>query len=306
MGLPIIISGDASSAEISWDLRFRKAYAARQPMYKEIASDAPSNTRVTAFPIQARLPKLRKWTGERQVQNAKAYVQQITNEKFELTLGVPVEDFEDDQLGVYNATIDDMGDNAAMWPDDLVFNLLNDGENQNGYDGNPFFYDSHSLGGHTIDNLFASTALTHDNYGAVREAMGSWVDESGTSLRVTVDALAVPPALEQIGRQVLMADFLASTAGTATQSNIWKGTAKLLVIPQLAASAGGSDTAWYPMCTSRAVKPFVMVTRKAPQFAMLTRPEDDTVFNEDQYRYGVRARGAAGFGPFWLCAKAKA
>jgi len=32
---------------------------------------------------------------------------------------------------------------------------------------------------------------------------------------------------------------------------------------------------------------------------------DENVFNDDEIRVGVRARGIAGYGPFWLAAKGK-
>jgi phage major head subunit gpT-like protein len=306
MALPIILAGDVSAAEIAFDLRFRQAYQKVTPLYTQFAQVIPSTTRTQSYPIQAKIAKLRQWKGERQVQNAKAYAYELTNEKYELTLGIPVEDFEDDQLGVYAATIEDMGESAALWPDDLVFAAILAGETEEAYDGMAFFSNNHSLGGHTIDNLFASTALNHDNFAAVREAMASYVNESGESLRVEADTLLVPPALEMQARQILLADTLPSTAGTASQSNVYKGLARLIVAPQLSAAAGGSDTEWYMLCTKRAVKPFIFQQRQAPQFAQKTRMDDDNVFWDDQIVYGVRARGAAGYGPFWLAAKCKA
>jgi phage major head subunit gpT-like protein len=302
---PITIAGDVSAAYVAFDLRFKQAYADNQATYQRVATRIPSNTRSQNYPIQARIAKLRRWQGERQVQHAKAYGYELTNEKFELTLGIPVEDFEDDQLGVYNATIDDMGRAARLWPDDLVYAAILAGESEAGYDDLAFFSDSHSLGGNTIDNLFASTGLTHDNYAAVREAMQTWVGEDGQSLGVVPNILMVPPALEMQGRQVLMADTLPSTAGTASQSNVMKGTAELIVVPQLSTAAGGNDLHWYMLCANRAVKPFIFQERKAPTFVQKTQMDDETVFWEDEITYGVRARGAAGYGPFWLAAKCK-
>jgi phage major head subunit gpT-like protein len=307
MSLPITVSGSLAAAEVAFDARFMRAYQSVTPLHPRVATVATSSNRVQNYPIQSRIAKLRKWEGERQVQNAKAYSYSLTNEKYELTLGIPVEDFEDDQLGVYMATIDDMGEQAKLWPDDLTFAAIRAGESNAGYDGQNFFSTAgHALkSGVTIRNLFASTALTRDNYAAIRETMQSWTGEDGESLRVVPDLLVVPPALEQVGREILMAQYLDNTGGTATKSNVWMGTADLLVVPQLSTAAGGDDASYYLLCTKRAVKPFLFQLRKAPQFAQKTNLSDESVFNEDQLTYGVRARGAAGYGPFWLAAKGK-
>jgi phage major head subunit gpT-like protein len=304
MSLPITLAGSLSAAEIAFDARFMKAYQGVTPLHPRVASVITSTNRVQNYPMQAKIAKLRKWEGERQVRNAKAYSYSITNEKYELTLGIPVEDFEDDQLGVYNATIDDMGEQAKLWPDDLVWAALIAGTTETAYDGVAFFADSHALGGNTIDNNFTATALTHPNYAAVREAMQGYAGEDGESLRVVPDLLVVPPALEMQAREILMAEQIDNAAGTASKSNVYKGTADLIVVPQLAASAGGSDTTWYMMATKRAVKPLIFQQRMAPSFVQKNRPDDDGVFYEDQIVYGVRARGAAGYGPFWLAARA--
>jgi phage major head subunit gpT-like protein len=306
MALPITLNGSLAAAEVAFDTRFRQAYAKVAPNSGRIATVIPSNKRTQNYPIQAKIAKLRKWEGERQVQNAKAYSYALSNEKYELTLGIPVEDFEDDELGIYMATVDDMGEQAALWPDDLTWAAVRAGETELCYDGKAFFANNHALkSGKTIDNLFATTPLTHANFAAVRQTMMEWVGEDGESLRVQPDLLVVPPALETMGTEILQADIIDNAAGNASKSNVQKGKADLLVVPQLAGAAGGDDTGWYLFATARAVKPLVFQRRIAPQFAQKTAPNDEGVFYQDQIVYGVRARGAAGYGPFWLAAKGK-
>lgn len=308
MTLPITLAGSLSASEVTFNGLFMRAYEGATPFWTRVATRIPSTTRVQNYPMHAKIAKLRRWTGARQVQNAKAYSYSLTNEKYELTLGIPVEDFEDDQLGVYDATIRDMGEQARLWPDDLVAAAILAGTTETGYDGTAFFSDSHSLGGNTIDNNFASTALTHANYADVREAMQTFVGEDGQALKVLPNLLVVPPALERQAREILMADFVDTVYGSNTaaagKSNVLKGTAELLVLPQLSAAAGGSDTTWYMMDTRRATKPFIFQERIAPVFAQKTDPSTDSVFDKDEIEYGVRARGAAGYGPFWLAARA--
>jgi phage major head subunit gpT-like protein len=60
---------------------------------------------------------------------------------------------------------------------------------------------------------------------------------------------------------------------------------------------------YYLMDTTRAVKPLIFQQRVSPEFAYLNKPEDPNVFERDEFLYGVRARGNAGYGPWFLAAK---
>ena len=70
--------------------------------------------------------------------------------------------------------------------------------------------------------------LNETNYGAAREAMMGFKDEEGKPLGVTPNLLVVPPSLEGEARSILQKEL---TGGGDT--NIWKNTAELLVVPWL-------------------------------------------------------------------------
>lgn len=68
----------------------------------------------------------------------------------------------------------------------------------------------------------------------------------------------------------------------------------------------GANPAWYLFDNSQPMKAMVWGLRKAPEFTQRQNPEDPHVFERDEYIWGVRARGAAGYG-FWQTAyKSKA
>jgi phage major head subunit gpT-like protein len=54
---------------------------------------------------------------------------------------------------------------------------------------------------------------------------------------------------------------------------------------------GGAGTAWYLLDTSRGVRPIIWQEREKYAFQQLTRNEDEYVFSNDKYRYGIRAGG---------------
>lgn len=59
---------------------------------------------------------------------------------------------------------------------------------------------------------------------------------------------------------------------------------------------GGSGTPWFLICGSRPLKPIIFQERKAPEFVAKDRPEDERVFNNREFVYGVDTRCAVGYG----------
>ena len=294
---------------VAINLLFTSARNSTPAVYTDIASRVTAAAKTISFPSHASTRKLRRWEGERKVVNGKAYDYRVTAEKFELTMDIPVEEIEDDNIGAYNAMVMDMGEQVALWPDDLVFEALLAGQTELAYDGKAFFADDHALkAGSTIDNLQTSTALTKSNLAGLIELMLGWVGEDGRSLRVRPNLLVVPPALQEEALAIINSDILAQVFGSNTaaagETNTMKGRLTVKVYPELGASAGGSDTAYYLMDTTRPIKPLVFVERAAPKMTFKNADDDDNVFWDDKVVFGVRARGAAGYGPFHLALKA--
>lgn len=70
-------------------------------------------------------------------------------------------------------------------------------------------------------------------------------------------------------------------------------------------AGGGSGTPWYLFDVSRAVKPLVFQSRRAPQFVSKDRPDDDNVFRSRKFLYGTDRRDNAGFGLWQLAYMSK-
>ncbi len=289
----------------NYAMMYSDAYKGTAPWWRQLATLVTSNTTTQTYAWMDKIPKLRKWVGSRQIQNATARSQLVTNVTFELTESIGKEVLDDDQHGLYAPLAMQMGQQAAKWPDQRVVEDIFTA-NPTAYDGVAFFNGSHlsnlenaSIG--TIDNLDA-VALTLTNYAAARAKMMSYVGADGQPLGVMPNLLVVPPQLEGIARQILNSDFVAdfipgntTTANVGSSQNVWKGSAQLLVIPELA----GAATTWYLFDTTQVVKPFVFQLRQAPEFAYLNKPTDPNVFWDREFIFGVSARGAATTGlPF--------
>ncbi len=293
------------------DIIFRQASVAYQSLYDateiwspKLADTMPSSSRQVTYGWMDRLPIMRKWLGNRAIANATTHQRTVTNDIFELTCQLLKQDVADDQLGIFNYAVKSLAEQAKKWPDQRVADfIINSAANANvvGFDGVPQFSTAHPINGGDVAgglsgtqaNLFTSTGLTYDNYITVREAMGSWVGADGQPLGVRPNLLVVPPQLEGEARLIINSDivpaFVSSATSNASQTNVWKSTAEILVIQELATK----PLNWYLFDTTKVVKPYLWQLRQAPVFASLVGPTDLPVFMANQFIYGVDARGAA-------------
>lgn len=275
---------------VGFNTLFNKALTTVTPLYTEVATVTPSTTDAETYAWLGDIPGMREWIGDREIQNLSASDYTIKNKDFELTVGIDRNAIEDDKIGLYNTSVEMLGHSAAMHPDKLVFELLKKGFTERCFDGAAFFSDKHEIGEKKVSNK-GTAKLSLDAYIAARSGMMSLTNSKGEPLNLIPNRLVVPPALEKAAMDITEADFINGTRNTM------KGTAKPLVVPQLA----GSDTAWFLMCTTMPIKPLIYQQRKKPKFVSKTNETDDNVFMSKRFIYGVDSRGNAGFG-FWQMA----
>ncbi len=280
----------------AYNIVFNKAFSEVKPLYEQIATVVPSTTDTETYAWLGDIQGMREWIGNREINNLSGSDYSIKNKSFESTVGIPVNAIEDDKLGLYRPSVEMLAQGAAMHPDSLVFGLLQKGFTEKCFDGKAFFAEDHAVKGKgkgkkDVSYSNKGTAkLTMDSYCAARASMMSIKNGAGISLNLIPNLLVVPPALEKSANDIVVADLVNGTR------NSMAGTAKVLVASQLT-----SDTAWYLLCTARPVKPLIYQERKKPKFVSKTRPDDDNVFFDNQYLYGVDCRGNAGYG-FWQMA----
>lgn len=288
---------------------FQRGYAAAGPMYQQLATMVPSTTKSNTYGWMERIPRLREWIGERLVNNLAAHAYSIENKRFEDTLEVDRDDFEDDNLGVYAPLAEMLGQAAATYPDDVLISLLQNGESNACFDGQNFFDTDHPINkfddaSGVQSNYWASgLALTQPNFFTMRQQFQSWKGADGRSLKARLTHLVVPPALEDEARTILEAEMIAAAAGQGgAVSNISRNLAQLIVWDELS----GDDTTWYGLDLSKPIKPFVWQDRRRPRFQQKMDDNDDNVFYRNKYVWGVDARGNGGYSLWFLGAKARA
>lgn len=278
-----------------------------QAWWTELARLSPSSGTSEVYRFPETMNRLREWVGPRHLANLVEKSYMLANRKFERTYALRVEDIEDDLWNNQMTGVEDIARAAAVWPNDLVYEAIRDGDANVCFDGQFFFDTDHPLEVQgaiptTQSNLHAGTALTLANYQTIRQGMMDRLGNDGKPLGLMATHLIVPPALEPTAKRICEADtvgHLATAASTASDTNIMKGTAKVMVIPELGVN---SSTTWYLAALGMGgLKPFVFQQRVAPsQIVMMNQPNDESVFSDDIVRFGVRARGAGGYGLWQL------
>jgi phage major head subunit gpT-like protein len=136
---------------------FKGGLSTAAPMWKQLATLVPSTTSEQKYGWLGKITKFREWIGERQYQNLVQHDYTIKNKTFENTVTVDREDIEDDQYGVYAPMFEQLGQDAATHPDEMVFSLLMAGFNTPCFDGQYFFDTDHPVGvpgkQHSVSNF---------------------------------------------------------------------------------------------------------------------------------------------------------
>lgn len=194
-----------------------------QPTWGRVATTITSTTARNEYGWLGQFPSVRKWVGDRVVNQVEGHSYTVVNDDFELTQAVLRNHMEDDNVGMYSPMFEHMGSSVAEHPDRQVWGLLKQAFDEPCYDGQPFVDTEH-------------------------------------------------PVLDKDGKVKLVSN-----------------------------SGGGSGTPWFLMDVSRALKPLIFQERKRPQFVAKDNPDDERVFWNKEFVYGVDSRDAVGFG-FWQMA----
>jgi phage major head subunit gpT-like protein len=294
----IINQANLTNMYVALNTIFNAAFDGAPSFYEHFAMVVPSNSRVNDYKFMLQFPMLQEWIGDRQIRNLAAWSFQIINKDYESSVEVDRNDIEDDQLGIYNPIVAELGRAAKQHPDVIMAKLLSSGFTDKCYDGKSFFAPDHPVGSKTQGNygdgngtawyLLDTTrairpvifqrrtlpqlirqdrpedehyfmrkkfrygvdyrgavgyglwqlayggknTLNPTNYAAARTTMMQFSNEEGEPLGIRPNLLVVPPALESQAKEILMAD-LSGVSGEGSKTNIWKGTAELLVVPWL-------------------------------------------------------------------------
>lgn len=283
---------------------FRKLYdgglaSAGTPRIETYAFRAPSQSKDETYGWLGAMPGMRKLVGEVNIRNLVDHGFAVANEEFETTIAVKRKDIERDALGIYNGFFAAMGASARRHPDKLLAEALVGGFTKTCYTGKTFFAANHEpqKGKVKFTNL-GTKKLSAANYSAALAALKSFRDAEGEPINDNPQiTLIVSPKNEELGKQILEADFIQSTAtnkagseniGTTAISNMRKGTAKLESWNRLSAN----EDMWFLVDLGAVVKPFVYQVEIETEFQALTDPNSERALILKEHLYQAYGRYA--------------
>lgn len=276
---------------------FDKAFTAADPLYAKLATLVESSSDKESYNWLGAAPAMRRWVDERVPGALRTHTYDVENHKYEATIEIDRETFEDDRLGQIKPRIEELAVRAATHPDELVLGLLNTGFTAAGYDGVNFFDAAHEEGASGTQSNKLTVALSADNLEAAVERMLGFKDDQGKPLSVMPDTLLVGADNFFNARQTLNSTSIV-VAGTSDvekpSGNPLSGMLDLQVSPHVEAGK------WFVLATRYPVRPLLFQWRIKPEFTAVTDPSDEYVFSTDTFKYGVRSRCGAGYGLWYL------
>ncbi len=266
---------------------FFQALAAVKTYYQELAMVVESTSTEETYNFLSALPRMREWIGERVIKKLAAHGFTIKKKDWEATISVDRDTILFDKLSMVKPAIATMADGGGKHYDRMLADLLLGGFANLCYDGQYFFDTDHKDGDGPIQSNKGVAVLSPTAYGAARSGMQSLTDEEGEPLEITITHLAVPPQLEDMGKEILEAERNAAGA-----TNIYRNSAKLMMLPRLASN----PTAWFLLDLSKPLKPFIVQIVKKVDFVALDDPTNETVFKKKEFLYGADSIDNAGYG----------
>jgi phage major head subunit gpT-like protein len=253
----------------------------------------------------AEFPMFRKWIGSRIAKRLAARNHQIKNEPYEFSYSIGRDDIKYDRFGLYSAHYRHAGIAARVIWDQILTIVQLAGKTVKCYDGQ-FFYDTDhptnvdDPNSPQFPNLFTGRSPTPSNIAFVYDAMASLKDANGEPMLSRPNILEFGAGLRDQVMASLSADIIASVIKNvaATENvaaaGISNNLKSLLLTPmqndRLPAGV------WFLHSTGM-MKPFVVQVETAPTgLEARVNAEDPHVWENNEFLFGSRACGGAGYG----------
>ena len=282
---------------------FMKAYDDEiVPEYEKIATVIKSDSDQETYPWLGSIGKMKEWKDERTPEAMLEHNFTVVNRDWEGTLAIDRNEIEDAKYGQIKIRVRQLAQEAKRFIGELAFELLGEGDQSTGaagtnfsgkdincYDGNPFFYGSHSEGDSGVQSNKGTAAFTLANLKTAITAMKGIKDDKGKYLNINPDLLVINQSDEWTAKEILNSSFYpAEATNMKLATNVLKGALKLYTTPYLESGT------WAIMDTKSVVKPLIIQMRKDIQFTQLTTGPD--AFMRKKLYFGVDARFEIAFG----------
>lgn len=280
--------------------KFDNRLTSATPFYPSVCYDASSVRSGEKYGWIGNMPGMREWLGERQFSELRSANFVIENKHWESSLSIKKTDLADDNLGQYGPVLEQMGIEAAHHPDELFFDVLEDGASTACFDGQ-FFYDTDHVWG-------SSGSQSNDITSTVVSTSAPTVAEIKTAIRAMVKQLLGlkndqgklyhRPTVGRMNDLLLLVPLaLRDLVFDAIESQLLSNSSNVVVDrPQIVASPYlTSDVKLYLFKTGEPVKPFVF-QRREPLSRMMKGLDD---LETKDVKFMTEARYNVGYFAWW-------
>lgn len=234
------------------------------------------------------VPSLEEWVGTRTVKQISSTPLTVVNKEYGSAVSVPRPVIETDQYGLYAPLIGALGNEAAqLWENMAIDALIANGT---WADSAAFFVTTRKYGTNTINNK-STSALDATTFATAVQTMRSYRGVNNQPFNVQPRVLLVGPKLEKTAFDLVKNQFV--TSGTGTGGNIQNWAQGLCQVQVSGRLVGDYDDYWFVLGEKSSIKPVFVQKRVMPTLDRQDDPNSDTVFLNNEFRYGARASGAA-------------
>lgn len=312
----IVTQAALNALRRNFNRAFQEGIKGAPSEYRKVATRVPSASAQNIYGWLMKFPQLQEWGkgAQRAARSIAEKAYALANKKYESTVDLNREDIEDDNLGMYRPVMQMAGQEAMDHVDRISFGVLDDGYRTTCYDGKPFFAVDHPRyaevdGTGTNDteanlimgdleitapaNKASAGDITLDGGGADKATGGTFriqcttAGASRTAAKFRIAYDDEDYGSEDItlagGKYVIPnggGATLAFSNAAYTKGEVWT------VKPE--------NAPWYLLHARSVIKPVLYQDRSPAELTAVTSLDNDTVFNTDVFRYGIRARRAAG------------
>lgn len=274
--------------------RFDTGLESASPFYPEIATTVLSDGADEEYGGLGSVPGIREWLGDRQFNTLRGAKFEIANRKWESSVQIEKDDIDDARLVKYGPILQELGMEAVHHPDELMFDLIINGETGLSFDGQAFFDTDHVWGDSgTNDNDLTEAIVdasdpTEDEFRAAyhtaRAAMLSFRRDNGKLYhRPTVRPLSDLMLLVPSHYELAATKALTKALVDAGETNV------VLDMPRIVATSYLTANKFYLLRVGQALRPFIFQARQPlgrQMKGMTDREFKDVKFMTDA-RYNV-------------------
>ena len=285
------------------------------PFYPLVSTVVPSTSADEKYSWLGAMPRVREWIGDRQFASLRAADFTIANKHWESSLEIPRTVVDDDRLGTLRPQLLELGQEAAMHPDELLCSLINLAESSLCFDGQ-YFYDTDHLWGdsgtqsndltyNASDHTAVTVAEFRAAFTAAVVAMMGFKRDNGTFYqRPTIGRVdnlmcAVPLKLWEVATKAFE-QTIALEGTSAGTSNVLIARPKVVVNQYMGSGwTDGSDVKFDLYNLGAQLKPFVFQARQP--LRVDTKGANDIEFNS--YKVMTEARYNVGYLAWWAAVR---